>query len=263
MDKRFLVIVLVVAVAIAAGSMLLPRRAEVADARAINVGAPSDTGGLVAVELARTSTVRGRAIEAYPLKDCCATKTEYALSVDLLDAAIMCPDAAARLVARDDRYVVVGPLVRNSDVIISRGGAVKSVALSQRRAYQEDAARAAFGEDTVLRPMLSSAIAYAIERAEVDAAVMDVLDARAIDRPKRSIAEASGDITTYELVVTRELMADPAYAEFLALISRTVNDLNDIEHLKAAVEARTGVPLSTEEVKAWKQAGTRFVAPQG
>ncbi len=263
MDKRFLGIAIVIVIAVAAGALLLPHRGEVVDAHAINVGAPSDTGGLVAVELARTGGIEGCAIEAYPLKDCCATKTEYALSVDLLDAAIMCPDAAARLVARDDRYVIAGPLVCNSDVIVSRGGVVKSVALSQRRAYQEDAARAAFGEDTVLRPMLSSAIAYAIERAEVDAAVMDVLDARAIDRPKTSIAEAGGDITTYELVVTRQLMADPAYAEFLAMVSRTVNDLNDIEHLKAAVEARTGVPLSIEEVKAWKQAGTRFVAPQG
>lgn len=262
MNKRFLGIVLVGVIAIVVAAFVLPKRAEVSDVQAINIGAPSDTGGIIAVELARTKRVAGRPVEAYPLKDCCGTKTEYALSVDLLDAAIMCPDAADRLVERDERYAIVGTLVVNSDVIVAREGAVRTVALSQRRAYQEDVAREAFGTGVVLRPMLTSAIPYAIERGEVDAAVMDVLDARALDQAKSSIAGDGVDIATYTLVVTRELMSDSGYEEFLAALGAMADDLNDPNRLNEAIEARTGSRLSAEEAEAWEVAGTRFVAPR-
>lgn len=228
---------------------------------AVNLGVPADTAGLIATQMDSVGLDGGVSIDAYPLKDCCTTKTEYALSVDLLDAALLCPEAADRLLARDDRYERVGPVLVNSDVLVERTHPVRVVAVGIGRDHQEVLARHMWGQGVEVKTALASVVGFALVDGEVDAAVMDFLDARSVEASRTSAAAFGEDVVSYELVVRRGFREGPQYAGFMRALSIAVRRLNDHDVLADAVRQQTGRTLSEEEVGMWIDSKTRFVDP--
>lgn len=144
------------------------------------IGVSDDSAGLIIKYLVNEKKLQAAAIpgwfEAYPIKDCCTSTTEWALSSGALDIAVMCPDSAARLIQKDFRYEIIGPLMVNSDIIVVKSDHVPGkIAVSQKRTYQEQLVRSKFGNGTKAVPMLSAGVPYAYENNVVDGAVVDIL----------------------------------------------------------------------------------------
>ncbi len=236
---------------------------ESGEGATINLGTPADSAGLLGSVLDGVSVNGGSEIVAYPLKDCCTTKTEYALSVDLLDAALLCPDAAERLVERDARYVRVGAVVMNSDVLVARGDGqpIVVVAVGVNRDYQVQIAREQWGAAIDVRPTLSSVISLAVADGEVDAAVVDLLDARALVTTGSDVTPVEGDVVSYELVVTRDFAVSDEYATFLDQMGDAAESLNRAEVFSSTVRSWTGTAMTKEEVDLWRDSKMCFVRP--
>ena len=120
------------------------------------IGIPDDTGGLIVHHLLRQQGLPFEAsvapFEAYAVKDCCASTAEWALSGNLLDLAVICPDAAERLVQKDSRFRIVGPCLFNSEVLVLRPGSEpKRLGIAQRRDRQRE----------LLKPFCSASCAAA------------------------------------------------------------------------------------------------------
>ena len=115
------------------------------------IGIPDGTPGLIVryvlEDKLKTSAVKSVAFEPYTLYDCCAAATQYALGAARLDMAVMCPDAAQILVAKNRRYKILGPVMFNSDIIITQSGNLPkapTVAVSQQRNYQRQMVKQIF-----------------------------------------------------------------------------------------------------------------------
>lgn len=253
------------AVLIAAAVFMLPRFEERSAPGEIRLGAPADTGGLLATRVAEVAAQNrryGRTVVVYPLKDCCTSKAEWALSADLLDAAIMCPDAAERLVARDERYLRRGVVLVNSDLMAVGEDHVEVVGVARRRRHQVEAARTMFGDGVRVQATLASTTGFALESGKVDAAVVDALDARWLDDVVLKPLSVDGiDIPTYELVVRRDFAESAGFKGFLDALATAAEQLNQPSSLNRAVTSMTGTPLTPEEVEQWQRMRIRFLPP--
>ncbi len=116
------------------------------------VGVPDGAAGLIARYVLKEKMGRAAIetvpFESYTLYDCCAGATQYALGSGRLDMAIMCPDAAQSLVAKDRRFEIAGPVMMNSDILITRPGDVPGeaeIAVSQKRSVQRQMVFLRFG----------------------------------------------------------------------------------------------------------------------
>ncbi len=232
----------------------------------LRIGSPDDTSGLIVDHMLRTATVDGEHVvedlSALAIKDCCTSRAEWALSSEALDAAIMCPDAARRLVEKDARFVIVGPCLANSDVVLVRGDSTpQRVAFTQNRDYQVDVIADRFGAAAAATPMVTSAIPYAYERGTVGGAVIDALKARHLEGEwLPSTLGDGGDRVTYVLVVSTEFRDSDAYPGFIGAFEQSVTELNDPATLADAVGAYKGDRLTGEEAEKWKRQQIRFLS---
>lgn len=259
------VAVIVLVVALAAIALIIASPGEDVPS-GLRVGSPDDTSGLIVDHMLRTGAVSGKHVvddlTSFPMKDCCTSRAEWALSSEALDAALMCPDAARRLVEKDDRFMIVGPCLANSDVVLVKGSAVPAqVAVTQNRGYQVDVVAARFGPTTTATPMVTSAIPYAYERGIVGGAVLDVLKARSLTGTWLPSTNADGtDRVTYVLVVSKTFRASERYSEFIAAFERSIAELNDAATLSKAIGSYKGSPLTRKEAEQWKAQKTRFLS---
>ncbi|HAL29151.1 MAG TPA: hypothetical protein DCP20_00325 [Coriobacteriia bacterium] len=230
----------------------------------IVIGAPDDTGGLIVHQMLESGALSGARsvgeVSGFELKDCCVSRAEWALSTDMLDAAVMCPDAAERLLERDRRFVIVGPCLVNSDVVVSADSTPTSIGIGQNRFYQEDIVRDLFGQRVDVMPVVMTGLPVAYRGGTVDGVVLDVLKARALKGRRWSSAPQNGDRITYVLVVSREFQQQSEYAAFMREFDAAAQTLNDPRALSSAVESYTGIALSQEEVEEWSRLRIRFVS---
>jgi hypothetical protein len=233
----------------------------------IRIGVPDDTGGLTLQAMLREGDLRDvalvDAIEPHGLNDCCSSTSEWALSSDELDAAVMCPDAAARLVERDGRFEIVGPCVLNSDAFVMRVDAVpRKMGVAQKRGYQEERVRIRFGAGCTTAPMLPSSLPYALVRGVVDGIVIDGIKGISMPQPRIVVAPGMERFVTYVFVVRKELKSNPAYRPFMEAYGRTAVALNDPVVLARWIGRLKGVNWTEKEIQEWKSLNVQFVSPQ-
>lgn len=230
------------------------------------IGAPDDSGGLVLQvmihEAGVGSPLRIADFEPHPFKDCCSSAAEWALSSDELDGAVVCPDAAERLVGRDGRFEVIGPCVLNSDVYVARSEEVPGkVGVAHKREYQTALVHDRFGAHSTTIPMLPSSLPYALARGLVGGIVVDGLKALSIPEPRQVRAFGGEDVVTYVLVARKELRADPLFVGFAEAYGITAAALNDPDALADRVVRLKGVPWTQKEIDTWKSLNVRFLSP--
>lgn len=263
--NRWVVATVVVVVVTVAATLVLSSPREQGPV-GLRIGSPDDMAGLIVDHMLRDGAVSGEhvidGLTSFEMKDCCTSRAEWALSSESLDAALMCPDAARRLVEKDGRFVIVGPCLANSDVVLIRDDVEPGrIAVTQNRDYQIEVVSDRFGPTVTTTGMVTSAIPYAYERGAVDGAVLDVLKARDFGGRWLSSKNADGsDRITYVLVVSTQFQRSAGYADFIEAFERSSDELNDPVILMDAIEAYKGERITGEEAKKWKAQEIRFLS---
>jgi hypothetical protein len=259
----FVLLVLIMAGAVA----LVATRPGKRDPSKSVIAIPDDTGGLIVHHLLRRQQglpfdARAVPFEACTVKDCCASTAEWALSGDLLDLAVICPDAAERLVQKDSRFRIVGPYLFNSEVLVLRSGTEpQRLGVAQRRDRQRDLVRAVCPAGCELQPMLPASLPYAYERGIVDGVVVDFLKAASLAGERIPPTGIEGDQATYVLVVRKEWEVSDRYRLFLEALQRAVTELEEPETLIGAVAAFRGISWTSRETDEWKRLKIRYAVP--
>jgi hypothetical protein len=191
--------------------------------------------------------------------DCCSSTAKWALSSRSLDAAILCPDEARSLVERDNGYEIVGPCLANSVVAVVRNvSEITRVGIAQNRGYQETIARALFGDEVSVRPMLAQALAGAYARQAVDAVIVDIDQAYRLQGRKISVKTGKEDVVTYVLVARKDMRELESLVRVFASAAEELNEEGD---LRRAIESWREDPVSMEEAGDWLRGGVHFMAP--
>ena len=242
-----------------------------ADKREIRrIGIPDGAAGIlfqyVLKEKHREPAIQTVHFEPYTLYDCCASAGQYALSSGKLDLAVMCPDAAEALVARDDRYRIVGPIMENSDVIFLHPDAdlqAPTIAISQKRKYQQQMVASRFAGRGKCMPMLHSAIPFAYARGVVQGAVLDIVKTHDLSGVAYPAAPTEPGVVTYVLVVRKSIAASNGFTALMADYDRAVQETAHDERLLYLLKRYGSEEYTEGEVAQWKKLHVRFVSPLG
>ncbi|MCE5336151.1 MAG: hypothetical protein LLG06_16330 [Desulfobacteraceae bacterium] len=263
--KRFVFLMVVVSVAGAAGFFMT--RSGKAAAPNLKIAVPDDSGGLVVGRILRGEQFRNakrhRVFESVQVRDCCAAVFESSLASSEVDAAVMCPEAAARLIEKDRRFEIIGPCVLNSDVIVCRPGfAPKKIGVSQKRGYQTALVGALFGPGCRAEPMVPAALPYAYEKGAVDGVVIDAIRAKPLKGDRITASKTGRDTVTYVLVVGKEFKSSPLFEQFLKAWEKAVAELRDGSAMAREIESCCGSRWTESEIAQLRNTGIRFTVPQ-
>jgi hypothetical protein len=202
--------------------------------------------------------------ESYTLYDCCAGAAQYALGSGHLDIAILCPDAAQALVAKDRRFEIAGPVMVNSDIFITRKGAdlhAPDIAVSQKRAYQRQMVARHFGGHSIAMPMLHTAVPFAYARGMVQGAVVDIIKAFSLDGELTAATDQGRDICTSVLVNKKSLKDSKHYQHFLAQYTQAVREMEDQKNLLRLLQTYVSAQITSGDVETWKKMNVHFTDP--
>lgn len=196
-------------------------------------------------------------LDAVNMGDCCGSNAQFALSTGEVDVAILCPDAVTDLEEAGKQYTVLGELVYDGNVLVTRTdspGELAVIGYMNGRDEQRALLETVFG-GAALEPMFASALPYALENKAVDAIMLDVSLAIQLDYPTRSISE--GEVTSV-VIARNDLVSDPRLQTLVAACNAAVEELRDedrlIEMLCEHLETN-----STEEVSDfWKTVTVQF-----
>ncbi|PTN32244.1 hypothetical protein C6366_16850 [Desulfonatronum sp. SC1] len=195
--------------------------------------------------------IRSFNYEIFSLEDCCAAISQFALLSLAVDAAILCPTAAAELVAKDSRFWEVGPVLANSVVIVTRDPEkVRKVGIAQHREYQVSIARKAFGEGVEILPISPMALGVAYESGQVDAAIVDIEDSTNLTGHKIQVGGFLEYVETYVLVVRQNI---PDLGWLLSAFTAAAIELNNTKTLQSAIDGYSRVTTTGNEADIWKQ----------
>jgi hypothetical protein len=229
----------------------------------IRIAAPDDLCGVLARYLVRDKELVNAKIveEVLPLMDCCSTTAEWALSADEIDVAWLCPDAAQNLLKKDNRFVIVGPaLVNSQTLVIRKGGNPKRIAYSHKREYQKALIKKRFGTDCEAVPVMPTVLPYLYEQGSVDGVVVDVLKRLTLKGDYLSLSGDKTDVITYVLVVSKKFHGSAQFPRFITALKNSTVKLNDIDVLtKVLGEERKILPAQTKQIASLS---VRFIPPQ-
>jgi hypothetical protein len=232
------------------------------------IGIPEGSTGLLTAYVLKEKMVRHDIktlrFEPYTLYDCCAATTQYALGSGHLDMAIMCPDAAAALIAKDQRFMVVGPVMFNSDILVlhqnSREGQPK-VAVSQNRVLQGHLVTARFGDGAQVVPMMHGAVPFAFARGQVDGAVLDITKAFTLAGKVSGTPESTIEVATAVLVVKQSLISSDQYQLFIKGYIQALDDMADQENLLELLRGSVSKHIHLGDINTWKAMNVKFANP--
>ena len=258
--KKLFVIAAAAALLLAAFSPLQQEK----DNGKIRIGAPDDTGGMIIHYLVHEKGYGDAEVrhdfELYPVKDCCSSTSQWALSSNQYDLAVMCPDAAESLLEKDGRFEIVSPFLMNSDIVVVKPGlSPQKIGISQNRNHQAQIVASLFSRDCATAPMLPAAIPYAYEKNAVDGVVVDALRGFTMTGDKLPAAAGEAGHITYVLVVNKGFKEDARYQEFLRLFEESVKELNQPDILREEIRKYKGIDFSREEVNQWNRLGIKHV----
>lgn len=231
------------------------------------VGIPEGSTGLLTAYVLRNAWARQGIktlrFEPYALYDCCAAATQYALGSGHLDMAVMCPDAAAALITKDQRFLVVGPVMYNSEVVVRhhyRRREPPTIAISQNRDRQRKLLTALFGTDIQVVPMLHSAVPFAYARDQVDGAVLDIAKAFSLVGEVSGLPENS-EVVTGVLVAKRTVLASDQYRHFVSGYLQALEEMNDNDKLLQLLKENVSQHIHHGDIATWKAMNVRFANP--
>ncbi|HHW41641.1 MAG TPA: hypothetical protein GXX19_10965 [Syntrophomonadaceae bacterium] len=232
----------------------------------VKIGIPDDSSSILVSYAIRHQEIKAviePIMESYSIKDCCSSTAHWALSSGSVDLAVLCPDAARVLVAKDKRYQIVGPVLVNSDVVVVRNQEQpRKIGITQNRWYQKKIIRSLFGEECQVVPMLPEGLPYAYQKGHVDGVVLDVEKALQLPGTRISTRVNNQDLVTYVLVARRAFMHDPRFPRILQGFCKAAVALSNPETLQDALNSSAHNQVKGMEAGEWIRLKVRFVPPQ-
>lgn len=156
--------------------------------------------------------------------DCCSATTTWGMSAKSLHGAIMCPDAAKEFLKTNKEFMSLGIVMLNSDIFMLKkeepqkpNQAGKKIGVSHKRQHQLMMAKDTFGAKSNVLPMLPVGLAYALQKNEVDAVVIDLGVAVELPRTSEMLFQPWGKdpVPTQELVLRKSFVVSPAFEDFI------------------------------------------------
>ena len=166
-------------------------------------------------------------MDAINMGDCCGSNAQFALSTGQVDVAVLCPDAMQDLAEAGKQYTVLGELVYDGNVLVTRPDSPDTLAVigyMNGRDEQRELLESVYGQEVDLQPMFASALPYALENKAVDAIMLDASLALKLNYPTKSIS--SGEVTSV-VIVQDDLLSDPRLEELVTACNETVGKLSD------------------------------------
>lgn len=165
--------------------------------------------------------------------------------------AIVCADSAKKFVENEVNFVIYCDLFRNTDVIVQKSNEIpKNIGVSYKKDYHLNIV-SDYYSDANSTALMRNAMAYSLEKGDVDAILIDALKAVSLEGNKYSASEYN-DYTTYVLLVNKDYMKTEDFKIFSKMYNRAVKDLQNEDRLIKAVESFTKIQMSKEEVELWK-----------
>lgn len=158
---------------------------------------------------------------------------------------------ALHLVNANNRFVIYGPVIMNSEVLVYDGNIadMRILGIGDKREYLKALVQESYPKLEETKVMMSGVLPYSLEDKQIDAAVIDVT--KAVLLPKFSFAPISyNDYISYCLIVRKDLIGTEAFNDFLALYNQAVEELNQTQTLISAMGM-------TEEF--WNMINTKFL----
>lgn len=197
-------------------------------------------------------------LDSINLGDCCGSNAQFALATGEVDVAILCPDAVEDLAEAGKQYTVLGELVYDGNVLVTRPDSPAEPAIigyMNGRDEQKALLEEVFGADKDLQPMFASALPYALENKAVDAIMLDVSLALKLNYPTASISD--GEVTSV-VIVRSDLQSDPRLEALIAACNETVAALADEEVLIEMLCDYLETENKKEVADLWKTVTVRF-----
>lgn len=197
-------------------------------------------------------------LDAINMGDCCGSNAQFALSTGQVDVAVLCPDAMYDLAETGKQYTVLGELVYDGNVLVTRPDspeALQVIGYMNGRDEQRDLLEHVYGTDVDLQPMFASALPYALENQAVDAIMLDVALAMKLNYPSKSISQ---NVTTSVVIVQTELLSDPRLAELITACNETIQSLSDEEVLTQMLCEYLETDNQKEVSDFWKTVTVQF-----
>jgi hypothetical protein len=235
----------------------------------IRIGAPDGAASIISNYAA---DIAGRAgnlslrvadsdsiLKVSKVHDCCGSLAQFALASHSVDAALLCPDAAADLVKKDSSYIIAGPYIVNSEIVVVRDAAKATrIGISQNHSYQAAIVERLFGPECRATAMLPAVLSYAYEEGLVDGIVVDIEQGINLPGEKMYIG-TSGDVVTYQLVVREDLAG---MAGLISAYSAAAEALNNADNLQKIINTYSEERTSGGEAVQWLQAGIHFLTKE-
>lgn len=224
----------------------------------LQIACNDDAAGLLIKYLAgeKRAALQVVSMSYQQLPDCCSSQTELALAADYFDLAVLCPDGAEKLLASGQPYEVLGTVVVNAKVLVTRRDALPgTVGYMNAREIQKQLVWSNFDKSIAMQPMLPTGLPYALERKAVEGIVLDILGALKIEGYRWPLPS---EYATSVLVVRRDLLDSPDLAGFIQAYNLAVADMNRTEILKVELAKYLAVENGDDEVEIWREMGTQF-----
>lgn len=172
---------------------------------------------------------------------------------DVYDMAILCKEAADLFLEQaKEEFVIVGPVMENTDVFVIRNEPVERVAMIQNKFYQEALITREFGDHIDYVPLMANALPFALTSDQVDAGIMDYTKAFHLNLEMRPTAQ-KGDYTSFVLIARTSFQKTNLYREFVREYNRSVRTLNtDSEALLKQLNDYADIVTTEEEFQDWK-----------
>jgi hypothetical protein len=227
--------------------------------KGLRIACNNDAAGLLIEHLAgENSTALSVVNMSYQqLQDCCSSQTELALSAGNFDLAVLCPDGANELIESGQPYHILGPIVDNSLILITKQDRIPhTVGYMNAREIQKKLVWSNFDKSIEMKPMLPAALPYALERNEVDGVVMDIIGGLQIGgyyTPLPSGYPAS------VLVVHKEKLNTPELKDFIRVYNKAAAEMNKTDLLRTKLEKKLEIENGSKEVEVWQNMRVKFL----
>lgn len=224
----------------------------------LRIACNDDTAGLLIKYLAGEDSAAMDVVDMsyQQLQDCCNSQSELALSAGNFDMAVLCPDSANKLIESGQPYFILGAVVTNSLILVTNLDNVpETAAYMNAREIQKELVWSSLGSDIVMKPMLPSALPYALEREAVDGIVLDILGALKIDGYRTPLPSVSPSAV---LVVHNDWLGSPELENFVKSYNLAAAELNNTEKLTAVLADYFSLANSSEEVQVWQEMGVQY-----
>jgi ABC-type amino acid transport substrate-binding protein len=223
----------------------------------VRIGVSDDTSGFVIDYMKSKDNFKNlqlvNNLDTYTVADCCSSTTQWALSSDEIDLAIICKEAAKEFIENDNDFVVVSPVLKNSDIFLINNRNIDKIGVTNKRNYQYDLVRKYYKNAEIV-PITGTALGYALESKQVDGAVMDIFRALSLEGEKLSTA-SNGEYESYVLVSSKEFMKSKEYKSFITLYNKAVKELQDEKTFKKELKNYKNIDVTIkemEDMKSWK-----------